>query len=312
MGGAHRWPAVLAAAAAALALSGCFDTGVVPITGFDVSPDRAEPDQRVTFDGRHSSDQNSFPQSTKVNWDLDGDGIYETFTGLGYGALFAATSYPTPGVYGVGLDVGYPAGFIPGALFATAGIQVFLHDYFARNVTVVAPQPPSGNRPPTAAFRHDADPGHEGTAVRFDAAESKDPDGGPLTYEWDFGDTHSSDEALTTKEPSAAHVYDFPGEYIARLRVFDETGLMAETKRMVQVVAGKPPSADDPTARAAASSPFALTMQPTAMMDEGTASVTNGALLRTGIVVRGRLTLGRRLAAPLGGTRKPSWIAGFM
>lgn len=302
--------------AAGFALSGCLELDVVTIDRFSASPNPAEPDRTVTFDARRPDRAGDFPDNAKVSWDLDGNGTYETFTGSGYGALLATTRFAAPGTYSVSLDVGYPAGFIPGALFATAGIRVFLHDYVTQNVTVVAPaQSQPGNQPPTASFRHDADPGHEETPVRFDATGSTDTDGGPLTYEWDFGDKHSDDDAVTTKNPSTTYAYDSPGEYIARLRVVDGAGLAAETTRMVQVVAGKPPSAGD-AARAAGSgrgsTPFALTVDPSAMTDEGTPSATNGALLRTGVVVRGRLTLRRRLASPLDGTRTPRWTARFM
>jgi hypothetical protein len=42
------------------------------------------------------------------------------------------------------------------------------------------------------------------------------------------------------------------------------------------------------------------------------ATVTNGALVRTGVVGRGRLTLGRRLARPFSRRRTPRWTARFM
>jgi PKD repeat protein len=316
VGRIRGWSGVLATLAAGLVLGGCFDTDEAFVTQIRADPNPAEPDQTVTFDARKRPGEDAIASEAKVGWDLDGNGTYETLTGTGNPALFATTTFPAPGTYSVGLDVGYPAGFIPGILFATAGIQVFLHEYVTQNVTVVAPvQPQPGNQPPTASFRHDADPGHEETPVRFDATGSTDPDGGPLTYEWDFGDKHSDDDAVTTKRPSTSYTYDSPGEYIARLRVFDGTGLAAETTRMVQVVAGKPPSPDDAPRAAGSgrgSSPFALTVEPSAMTDEGTPSATNGSLLRTGVVVRGRLTLRQRLARPLDRTRTPRWTARFM
>lgn len=319
--GGFRWPArAVAIVAAGVALGGCISPAdEIHFTGFSASPDPAETGQTVTFSGRQPPRTDTVPDGTKVSWDLDGDGRFETFTGTGDSALVASAGYSTPGFHGVGIDLGYPGGFGALAVLRLAGIQVFLHDYATGGVTVVASQPqpgqPPANQPPNAAFEHDADPGYAETPVKFDASGSSDPEGTPLTYEWDFGDTHSDEDTLTTKNPKASYRYDFSGDYVARLRVFDESGLAAETTRMVQVIAGTPPSpriVAPAAAGATRGSPFALVLDPSALTSEGLATVTNGALLRTGATARGRLTLARRLRAPLARTRTPRWTTRFM
>ena len=315
-----RWPAVpVVIVAAGVALGGCISPSEQSrFKGFTASPDPAETGQTVTFDGRQGSSE-TVPAGTKVSWDLDGDGRFETFTGTGNSALVASAAYPTPGFHGVGIDLGHLAGFGPVGFLRLAGIAVFLHEYATGGVTVLAAQPqpgqPPANQPPVATFEHDADPGYAETPVNFNAGGSSDPEGTVLTYEWDFGDTHSSDDTLTTKSPTASYRYDFSGDYVARLRVFDESGLAAETTRMVQVIAGTPPApriVAPSAAGAGRGTPFALTLDPSALTSEGMATVTNGALVRTGVVGRGRLTLGRRLARPLSRTRTPRWTARFM
>ncbi|MHC4755399.1 MAG: PKD domain-containing protein, partial [Planctomycetota bacterium] len=53
--------------------------------------------------------------------------------------------------------------------------------------------------------------------VQFDGTGSYDPEGGPLTYHWDFGDRGFADD------PTATHTYSSFGSYVARLRVIDNT-----------------------------------------------------------------------------------------
>ncbi len=54
-----------------------------------------------------------------------------------------------------------------------------------------------------------------GEAVQFDGSNTTDPDGDPLTYEWDFGDGNTSTEVSPT------HTYDTAGTYTATLTVSD-------------------------------------------------------------------------------------------
>jgi PKD repeat protein len=79
---------------------------------------------------------------------------------------------------------------------------------------------PCLNRPPTA------DPngpyyGDEGSPVTFDGTGSSDPDGDPLTYDWDFGDGTVVPDA----GPTPSHAYGDNGVYDICVTVTDPGGL---------------------------------------------------------------------------------------
>ncbi len=95
----------------------------------------------------------------------------------------------------------------------------------------------SANEPPTA------DPngpyyGDEGSPVTFDGTGSSDPDGDPLTYDWDFGD---GSPIAYNVGPTPSHTYDDNGVYDICLTVTDPGGLSdtqcASTKPMDVVFA---------------------------------------------------------------------------
>ncbi len=76
----------------------------------------------------------------------------------------------------------------------------------------------SANRPPSAVIAATPSSGPAPLTVSFDSAGSSDPDGDPLTYDWDFGD--GSAHATT---PAVTHLYAL-GTYTAALRVSDGKG----------------------------------------------------------------------------------------
>lgn len=97
------------------------------------------------------------------------------------------------------------------------------------------------NSAPTAAFTHDPavpDPDEE---VTFDASPSTDPEADDLTYEWDFDDDGTVDEATTDPDSTATHTYPEPGTVTVRLRVTDEFDQTDETTEEIRVNA--PPEA---------------------------------------------------------------------
>jgi PKD repeat protein len=65
-----------------------------------------------------------------------------------------------------------------------------------------------------------------GDAVAFDAANAFDPDGGALTYRWDF-----SDQAEPSFGPQVVRAYTAPGVYNAQLTVTDDSGAINAVDR---------------------------------------------------------------------------------
>ncbi|MEM2899719.1 MAG: PKD domain-containing protein, partial [Thermoplasmata archaeon] len=60
------------------------------------------------------------------------------------------------------------------------------------------------------------------TPVSFSDAFISDPESGPLSFEWDFGDPY--DPIVETSNINPSHTYTVPGIYYATLRVTDEFG----------------------------------------------------------------------------------------
>jgi hypothetical protein len=73
----------------------------------------------------------------------------------------------------------------------------------------------SSNLPPVPLGDATPQQGFVPLLVNFSSAGSFDPEGGPLTYYWTFGDNSTS----TAANPS--HTYTLAGDYQARLRVSD-------------------------------------------------------------------------------------------
>jgi hypothetical protein len=75
------------------------------------------------------------------------------------------------------------------------------------------------NRPPVGVAKADVTCGWLPLTVHFDGADSYDPEGEALTFDWDFGD--SSDPS---QQVSPVHVYEEPGSYGVGLTVQDDRG----------------------------------------------------------------------------------------
>ncbi|MFG3506792.1 PQQ-dependent sugar dehydrogenase [Streptomyces sp. NPDC047821] len=88
----------------------------------------------------------------------------------------------------------------------------------------------TAGRSPVAQASANRTSGQAPLAVAFSSAGSSDPDGGPLTYAWKFGDGATS----TAANPS--HTYTANGQYTATVTVSDGTGLSATAS--VQVTVG--------------------------------------------------------------------------
>lgn len=74
------------------------------------------------------------------------------------------------------------------------------------------------NYPPFAAFTYSPATPEIGQAVSFDASSSYDPDGGALSYQWDFGDGAGGSGSKVT------HTYSKTGSYAVALTVTDDEG----------------------------------------------------------------------------------------
>ncbi len=112
----------------------------------------------------------------------------------------------------------------------------------------------SRNLPPVAVAAATPIAGTAPLTVRFGAGASSDPEGGPLTYAWDFGDPGSGPGNSSTAV-SPLHVYASPGAYTALLTVTDVMGLADQASVAVAVSAPNHPPTVSP--RAAPSSGMA-------------------------------------------------------
>jgi len=98
----------------------------------------------------------------------------------------------------------------------------------------VEPAPPPPNTPPSAAFTFSPPGPLVGEDVLF--AGGSDPDGDPITREWDFGDG-----TPVSSEAAPAHAYAAAGPYTVALSVTDDRGGFDSTSRDLTVSPQPPP-----------------------------------------------------------------------
>jgi outer membrane protein OmpA-like peptidoglycan-associated protein len=92
------------------------------------------------------------------------------------------------------------------------------------------PPPPMANQPPIARFSGPNE-GAINDQLTFDASASSDPEGGALTYSWDFGDGTTASFGL----PMASHQYTSVGNYNVRLSVADDHGGSDTAMQLVRI-----------------------------------------------------------------------------
>jgi len=190
-------------AAAILSVS----TNRPPSAAFAFQPGAPLTGETVSFDASASADPDG--QIARYEWDLDGDGRFETDGGS---SPQATHSYAKSGNYTVSLRVTDDDG-------AT--------DVVSHQVTVA-------NRPPVAAFSFSpAFPKHR-KPVSFDASASADPDGQVVRYEWDL-DGNGSFETDSGSNPKVTHTYAKKGTYTVSLRVTDDEGATGRVSHDVVV-----------------------------------------------------------------------------
>ncbi|GAA3833560.1 PQQ-dependent sugar dehydrogenase [Amycolatopsis tucumanensis] len=86
-----------------------------------------------------------------------------------------------------------------------------------------------GDKAPTARMTATPSSGQAPLTVAFDGSASSDPEGGALTYEWDF----DGDGTFDATGPQATHTYTENGQVEARLRVTDPAGKHGLTSEQV-------------------------------------------------------------------------------
>ena len=198
-------------AADALALLPVHATNLRP-TGYVNGNDRAFPGDSVSLYVSANDEDGSV---ARYEWDLDGDGSFETDTGT---TPTVSQTYASPGTLQVGLRV---------TDSDSAGAQT------SRTITV-------DNRGPAASFTATPNPASAGSRADFDASGSTDPDGTIARYEWDL-DGNGSFETDTGVTPTTSRVYPTPGPVTVTLRVTDSNGSSAEAATTLLVRDTRPP-----------------------------------------------------------------------
>lgn len=181
-----------------------------PVASATADPQTADAPIEVQFSGV-GEDLEDGPDDLTYAWDFDGDGIYEPDTDL----LAVSHQYDVPGLYGVKFRV-------------TDTDGAWDVDTVPIMVTGLDPN----NVAPFASVSVDQDRPLTGQLVSFSAAQSNDPDGHLVNFEWDFNGDGSWDASGPSYFTSYSYVTPFA--YNARLRVTDDQG--GQATAAVQVV----------------------------------------------------------------------------
>ena len=166
------------------------------------SDQRVAVGSEVSFDGRGSNDPDG--GNLTYSWDFGADADPETAEGVMPFCIYSARGAKT-----VILTVTDDEG-------ATASDTVTINVYNP-------PVADAGNNQTVAV----------GTEVSFDGSGSSDPDGGVLTYSWEFGD--AEDPTAIGSEVTASHTYSTIGDKTVTLTVTDDEGAMASHTVIITV-----------------------------------------------------------------------------
>lgn len=186
---------------------------VLPTAHLEATPPAGSAPLSVTLDASGSAD----PDGTiaRFDWDLDGNGSYEHFSGV---SPTVVTTLTTPGIHAVGLRVTDNDGGT-----ATAGAEVTVAAVpnavlFANISAVIAP-----------GF------------ITLDSANSSSPNGPIVKFEWDWDGNGLVD--ATTTDGIHRQLYDGrPGTYTARVTVTDSIGATATATLPVTITAALMPN----------------------------------------------------------------------
>ncbi len=177
-----------------------------PVAGFAISPNPAQVGQAVSFNGAGSSATEG--SIVRYEWDLDGNGSYETDTGA---TASASRSYP-----------------------AAQTLTIKLRVTDNQGASAETTRPLRINAPPSASLTASPNPAVTGQSVSFNGAGSTDPDGSIAKYEWDL-DGDGSFETNTFNTPTTSRSYSSPGTLAVKLRVTDTNGATAETAMPLRI-----------------------------------------------------------------------------
>src|SRR5215211_4507168 len=193
---------------------------IAPTASFIATPSTAQIGQTVNFNGSGSSDSDG--TVARYEWDLDGNGSFETDSGTS-----ATTSrfYSSPGAINVKLRVTDNDGAV--SEVATTPVTV-------------------NNAVPTASFTVTPSTAQIGQTVNFNGSASNDngdPGGSIVNYEWDLdGDAANGFEVDANASPTTSRSYPTPGTRSVRLRVTDNNAPAAPTPNTL-TVNNAPPTA---------------------------------------------------------------------
>src|ERR671922_162132 len=190
-------------------------TTSLPNASFTVSPNPAQLGQTVNFNGAAPDDPDPGGSITTYEWDLDGDGSFETSTG---GTATTSRTYNSPARLTVRLRVTDNNG--------DSGETT-------RSLRINAPPAAQIGAPSPAV----PDPGEQ---ISFSASGSSDSDGSISSYQWDFN--YDGTFNVEATGPSPNHTYATAGNRTIRLRITDNDGTTAVTNRALRVNAPPAPA----------------------------------------------------------------------
>jgi M6 family metalloprotease-like protein len=168
-----------------------------PAAAFTASPTTTQVGSTVHFDASGSTDAQTPRSGLRYSWDFLDGGPSEDATGM-----VVDHAFDRAGTYTVTLTVTDAAG---------------TSDTEELKITV---NPASANQAPTASAAATPSSTTVGSRVQFDGTGSTDPEGGQLSYRWDF----DGDGTFDAVEAAPAHRYGRAGSYAAVLQVVDPKG----------------------------------------------------------------------------------------
>jgi len=111
----------------------------------------------------------------------------------------------------------------------------------------------ASNQPPAVVLNLSSNRPYANTEVTFDATGTGDPEGDPLTFEWNFGDRFKTTGRLVT------HVYQQIGDFPLTLTVRDNHGGITVVTQTVSAINAPPQFTSAPPLLVKAGQPYAYT-----------------------------------------------------